>query len=664
MLKRTTVGVMLVALASVARAQVCNWWVQAQPGARSSAVAVFDPGAGNVVMYGGSPAGGPGGPWSETWLWNGRSWTQHVGTSPSARSGAAVAFDIGAGAVVLFGGSQGGGNGLADTWLFRESEWRLVADSGPSARGGAAMCYDTVRQEIILFGGSGASGYSSETWSWDGATWRLLASAGPLPRTGAKIAFDEHRGVAVLFGGSGAAGTFAGTWEWDGAAWTLRAEAGPGPRGGSTVYYDPVRQRVMLSAGRISTPNGPRCFGDLWSWDGTAWRLESDGGPARYGHAAAFDTARNELVMTGGTTCTADVPADTWTHRPNGWARVADGEMPRGKSVVFHPRLNASVFVGGTGGDTYGTVPGVWTWNGEHANFYPSAFAADPGNEPMVVLPVTYDSARDRVLAYTSTEYGGRMWEWQGGVWTLRELSPVPLEASTPIVYDSRRNVTVLFGGDLRASLKSSNTWEYDGTRWRLRTPAGPTPTGRANHMLAFDSDRGVMVMFGGERDGAPGLLGDTWEYNGVAWEHRSSGGPSPRSNASMTYDTARRRVVLTGGSPSGNGNETWEWDGATWMLRSRGAPGYLYRGSMAYDPSRQRTVAAGMDNDQRVWEMAFPSPDCAADFNGDDFVDFFDYDDFVASFERAGERADFNHDCFIDFFDYDAFVEAFETGC
>ncbi len=57
----------------------------------------------------------------------------------------------------------------------------------------------------------------------------------------------------------------------------------------------------------------------------------------------------------------------------------------------------------------------------------------------------------------------------------------------------------------------------------------------------------------------------------------------------------------------------------------------------------------------------------CPADFNGDDFVDFFDYADFVACFEGeclAGQTADFNGDDFVDFFDYSDFVDAFETGC
>lgn len=55
-------------------------------------------------------------------------------------------------------------------------------------------------------------------------------------------------------------------------------------------------------------------------------------------------------------------------------------------------------------------------------------------------------------------------------------------------------------------------------------------------------------------------------------------------------------------------------------------------------------------------------------DFNGDSFVDFFDYDDFVLCYEGVGcppdTTPDFNGDGFVDFFDYDDFVAAFEQGC
>jgi len=64
---------------------------------------------------------------------------------------------------------------------------------------------------------------------------------------------------------------------------------------------------------------------------------------------------------------------------------------------------------------------------------------------------------------------------------------------------------------------------------------------------------------------------------------------------------------------------------------------------------------------------VSFAAAPCPADFNGDNFVDGFDYDDFVACFEGdpcpPGKTADFNGDGFPDGFDYDDFVAAFETG-
>jgi len=54
----------------------------------------------------------------------------------------------------------------------------------------------------------------------------------------------------------------------------------------------------------------------------------------------------------------------------------------------------------------------------------------------------------------------------------------------------------------------------------------------------------------------------------------------------------------------------------------------------------------------------------CAADFNRDRAVDFFDYLDFVQAFATVGTSADFNHDSVVDFFDYLDFVDAFAAGC
>jgi len=88
--------------------------------------------------------------------------------NPEARFGQAMAFDEQSGALVMFGGSTGPGRfcrvvrrcGLqeqADTWWFfpDTGTWNQAPGSGgPSARFGAAAAYDAQSDRIVLFGGS------------------------------------------------------------------------------------------------------------------------------------------------------------------------------------------------------------------------------------------------------------------------------------------------------------------------------------------------------------------------------------------------------------------------------------------------------------------------------------------------------------------------------
>ena len=54
----------------------------------------------------------------------------------------------------------------------------------------------------------------------------------------------------------------------------------------------------------------------------------------------------------------------------------------------------------------------------------------------------------------------------------------------------------------------------------------------------------------------------------------------------------------------------------------------------------------------------------CGADFDGSGFVDFDDFNSFVAAFETGDISADFDHSGFVDFDDFNSFVAAFEAGC
>ena len=89
-------------------------------------------------------------------------------------------------------------------------------------------------------------------------------------------------------------------------------------------------------------------------------------------------------------------------------------------------------------------------------------------------------------------------------------------------------------------------------------TQVGPfEPSIRDSHAMAYDSARGVTVMFGGA---SPSFNNETWEWDGTHWTMRTNTGPSPHSGAAMVYDSVRNVTVLFGGDgSSGYNGETWE---------------------------------------------------------------------------------------------------------
>ncbi len=193
---------------------------------------------GKVVLFGGSSLDGDGGVLdpTDTWEWNGTSWTKRVLTAPSGRVGHRMAT-LGA-QTLLFGGDPNVFQTTpGETWTWNGSAWAGGGTaSGPSARSDLSL--SALASKIVLFGGSDANifggiAHQTDTWEWDGATWLKRAVTGPPGRT--DHASAAINGKVVVFGGEilgGDAGTLpAGdTWEYDGASWTQRVVTGPPPR--------------------------------------------------------------------------------------------------------------------------------------------------------------------------------------------------------------------------------------------------------------------------------------------------------------------------------------------------------------------------------------------------------------------------------------------------
>jgi hypothetical protein len=176
------------------------------------------------------------------------------------------------------------------------------------------MVYDSARGRCVLFGGFGAAQLPRDTWEWDGSSWRQVAATGPTGRYGFGMAYDVSRARTVLFGGTDAFNAFGDTWEWDGTVWQQVATEGPGARLGAALVYDSRRARVLLCGGSTTEV----ITMDLWEWGGTSWvpaapsPITATGPSPRESAAIAYDGAREQLVLFGGTRSTT-VMGDTWT---------------------------------------------------------------------------------------------------------------------------------------------------------------------------------------------------------------------------------------------------------------------------------------------------------------------------------------------------------------
>lgn len=168
------------------------------------------------------------------------------------------------------------------------------------------------------------------------------------------------------------------------------------------------------------------------------------------------------------------------------------------------------------------------------------------------------------------------------------------------MVYDSRRGVSVLFGGlvDARTSadVRPGDTWEYNGTSW-LRRDLANGPRGRSDFGLAFDVHRGRVVLFGGTTNDAFGTSapsGETWEYDGANWSQRfPADAPAPRFGQALFYDPVRRVTTLYGGDTqlaNPRAGDIWTWDGTNWTRREIAGERPLFGGQYG-SPARPRMV-------------------------------------------------------------------------
>ncbi len=231
----------------------------------------------------------------------------------------------------------------------------------------------------------------------------------------------------------------------------------------------------------------------------------------------------------------------------------------------------------------------VWAWDGSAWRY-----VGDTGVRK-IVAPLVFDSPRQRTLMFggdgDSGLDDGKLRCLEGADWKVVNDTPELARMDTSLAYDSKRDRLLLFGGRNKDIL-FADTWEFDGSNWKPTFMSGPSL--RSGAAVAYDSARGVTVLYGGFRP--LGALGDTWEWNGEKWRLVTEAGPGPRSWPGIAYDSKRKRTILFGGEDEKGRfySDTWAWDGKNWTQLATEGPTARIQLAMGYDSARDRIVLFG----------------------------------------------------------------------
>lgn len=386
------------------------------------------------------------------------------------------------------------------------------------------------------------------------------------------------------------------------------------------------------------------------------------------------------------------------------WRPLGDGLMLGDTDQAFPMAAavlpNGDLAVGGnfTRSGAVG-LSNIGRWDG--AAWHAMGEGLDRPVTALVVLPDGRLCAGGQFLNAGSTP-ASRIAVWDGQAWAPLG-SGLSDTVSSLCMYQGRLTV----GGSFRAAGGESvgGLAQWDGDRWTALTEG--VPQFRIVRALAV-LPSGELVA-GGDFQTIGGVdTGCVARYDGVAWaaldepmrgdvmsfavlpgdrlgvggslvnlRSGESGGfirepavaPYPADPTPWRAILCTSRTTYLGSNMRGGRPMTFQW-------RRNGVPLVDVPGSLSGVNAEQLAFIAPTPDLEGVYDCVVTNGCgtgvssaaevrvCAADFDCNGFVDFFDYHQFVGYFELGVGEADTNADGIIDFFDYLEFVEAFEAGC
>ncbi len=412
----------------------------------------------------------------------------------------------------------------------------------------------------------------------------------------------------ILFGGSDGRPQ-SDTWAFNEArsSWIkLQPVISPAARINASMAYDSSTDKVLLFGG--SGADG--VLSDTWLFNpqNSTWtELKAPLSPdPRKGASMAYDASSGLFVLFGGEGQSGFL-GDTWVFNPTNstWTQLNPALSPAARgfaSMDFDSSTSTLVLFGGSNssnlyGDTwlFDLVTSTWT-------------ALSPTSAPTARASATmvYDASESRFLLFGGQGNGGSLlqdsWTFDSAssLWTRLTLTRSPTARSSAVMaYDSSRGTIVLFGGrNLSGILGDTWLYAHASQKWVELSPS-PAPTARAAPSMVYDSSVNLFVLFGGQEGSL--YFKESWLLDPISsgWKFLSPPiSPSPRADGSMVFDSSAQASILFGGQITGGYyHDSWAFDAgsATWVILSPSdSPSGRSDASMAFNSSNGTSLLFG----------------------------------------------------------------------
>ncbi len=371
------------------------------------------------------------------------------------------------------------------------------------------------------------------------------------------------------------------------------------------MVYDAKSTHMILFGGLTAVDSGTKKayrLGDTWEWTGGRWiqRFPLHSPPARASHAMIYDASRDQIILFGGRSDSADL-SDTWIYKRNDWTLLETPNSPPARSfaaAAFDPLRDRMIMFGGTqtsaDGKTFTPIHDTWEFDG-------TTWKQIGGDGPKVSKPLlVYDAARNQVLMLALDDKLATVmvvYDAAAGSWNQVKPSTLPPCVNEGVLTYQTTDQKVLYtGGVCVTSAATDETYTWDGENW-TKVELKSAASRLFGAALAFDEAREVALLFGGtsafgQPESSTFLFASSKES--AAWVAFSDNTqPGPRSLFAFTSDPVNNTIWMLGGiDESSTLDDFWQYQNGVWqaVTAEKGPAGCLTPNS-AFDTDRQKLV-------------------------------------------------------------------------